>query len=194
MRLSNETREFVGLFPLHFGLSEPPQGHGQALADVFVLEEQMKSIAFALALTVTAVQAAETIKLPNPAWHSSGCKGEEIKVLMGCPFDQASPFTMRVRLQKGLKLPSHSYPVDIGVTVLRGVLNITFSQSGKPRTVTMRAGDFFKVPAYAFHTAEVLEETELQDNGIGPVVVTWDHDKCSPTPAPDPLQPFCAGR
>jgi quercetin dioxygenase-like cupin family protein len=149
---------------------------------------------WSLVLTLAMMVSIARAEQPAAAWHSSGCKGEEIKVLMGCPFDQASQFTMRVRLQKGLKLPSHSYPVDIGVTVLRGVLNITFSQSGKPRTVTLRAGDFFKVPAYAFHTAEVLEETELQDNGIGPVVVTWEHAQCSPTPAPDPLQPFCAGR
>lgn len=145
-----------------------------------------------IALFLLAALVAAAAPAADSGWTGSGCKGEEIKVLMGCPFDQASPFVMRVRLQKGLQLPSHSYPVDIGVTVLRGKLDITFDENGKPRKVTLGPGDFFKVPAYAAHTAHVLEECELQDNGIGPVVTTWQHQKCAPDPAPDPLKPFCA--
>jgi hypothetical protein len=134
----------------------------------------------------------ERVKLPSHTWHGTGCKGEAMAALMGCPFDQGSPFVIRVRLEKGLQLPSHSYPVDVGVTVLDGALEITFIEDGKKRTVTLRAGQFFKVPAYAFHTAHVIEKTELQDSGIGPLVTTWEHEKCAPEPAPDPLLPFCA--
>jgi len=148
----------------------------------------MKSTAAYFLTTIVSISCLAA----DAGWSGSGCKGEEIKVLMGCPFDQASPFVMRVRLQKGLQVPSHSYPVDIGVTMLRGKLEMTFDENGKPRTVTMGPGDFFKVPAYAAHTARAVEETELQDNGIGPVVVTWQHQKCASGPAPDPLKPFCA--
>jgi len=134
----------------------------------------------------------ESVKLPPIKWQGTGCQSEDLAVLMGCPFDQASPFVMRIRLQKGLRLPSHSYPVDIGVTMLSGVLDITFVEGDKKRVVRLRSGDFFKVPAYAFHTAHVIEKTELQDSGIGPVFVTWQNEKCKPAPGPDPLLPLCA--
>jgi len=136
--------------------------------------------------------AGEQVKLPALTWQGTGCKGEELAVLMGCPFDSASPFVMRVRLEKGLRLPSHSYPIDIGVTVIDGALEVTFLEGEKKRTVTLKAGDFFKIPAYASHTAYVLEKTELQDNGVGPVFTTWEDEKCKPGPKPDPLVPLCA--
>ncbi|MBV8543337.1 MAG: hypothetical protein JO093_06470 [Acidobacteria bacterium] len=139
-----------------------------------------------------AASSGEPIKLPVLTWQGTGCKGEELSVLMGCPFDQDSPFVMRVRLEKGLRLPAHSYPIDIGVTVIDGVLEVTFSEGEKKRTVTMKGGDFFKIPAYAVHTAYVVEKTELQDSGIGPVYTTWEREKCKPGPKPDPLVPLCA--
>jgi quercetin dioxygenase-like cupin family protein len=164
-------------------------------------EATMRGLLFAsvLALSFGLTSAAqetttsdEPVKLPPITWQGTGCKGEELAVLMGCPFDQASPFVMRVRLEKGLHLPSHSYPVDIGVTMLSGVLDITFVEGNKKRVVRLRAGNFFKVPAYAFHTAHVIEKTELQDSGIGPVFVTWENEKCKPASGPDPLLPLCA--
>jgi len=82
--------------------------------------------------------SGEPIKLPVLTWQGTGCKGEELSVLMGCPFDQDSPFVMRVRLEKGLRLPAHSYPIDIGVTVIDGVLEVTFPEGEKKRTVTMK--------------------------------------------------------
>jgi quercetin dioxygenase-like cupin family protein len=145
-----------------------------------------------LAFVAFTASAQETVKQPPPSWQGTGCKGEELSVLMGCPFDQASPFVMRVRLEKGLSLPSHSYPIDIGVTVITGVLDITFAEGDKKHVVRLKPGDFFKVPAYQFHTAQVIEACEIQDSGIGPVIATWEHDKCKPAPGPNPLKPLCA--
>lgn len=100
----------------------------------------MRGLIFASVLALTfgltsaaqeTISSAEPVQLPAITWQGTGCKGEELAVLMGCPFDQASPFVMRVRLEKGLHLPSHSYPVDIGVTMLSGVLDITLSKDTK---------------------------------------------------------------
>ena len=129
--------------------------------------------------------------MQTPAWYGTGCKGEELSVLMGCPFDSGSPFVMRVRIEKGLQIPSHAYRIDIGVTLLEGLLEITFTDGGRKRTVTMRPGDFFKVPAYAYHTARAIEKVVVQDNGIGPVYTMWEREKCAPGPKPDPLQALC---
>ena len=153
--------------------------------------------AFALSCGLTsaaqdATSSDEPVQLPPIPWQGSGCKGEELAVLMGCPLDQASPFVVRVRLEKGLRLPSHSYPVDVGVTVLSGVLEIAFVAGNKKRVVRLSPGKFFKVPAYAFHTLHAIEKNEHQASGIGPAVATWEGEKCKPGPGPDPLLPLCA--
>lgn len=138
------------------------------------------ALAAFLLLTADVVQQPPTHAL---TWQSDGCEGESLAIVSGCPFQQNAPFVIRLRMAKGLVIPSHSHPIDENITVLRG--DLTLRIFGDETTVVkLRRGDFFRIPAYAFHSAEATEEVEIQTNGIGPLVTTWAKDKCKATAEP----------
>ena len=125
-------------------------------------------------------------------WESDGCEGESLAIVSGCPFQQAAPFVIRLRMTEGLAIPSHSHPVDENITVLRGELVVRISNSdGTTSSVRLRAHDFFRIPAYAPHTADAVQETEIQTNGIGPLVTTWTKERCKPAKEPATLPVKC---
>lgn len=118
-------------------------------------------------------------------WQSDGCAGESLAIVSGCPFQQGAPFVLRLRMAKGLQIPSHSHPIDENITVLRGSLTLRILNDDSTTTVVhLRPGDFFRIPAYAPHFANAVDETEIQTNGIGPLVTTWTKERCKPAAAP----------
>lgn len=126
-------------------------------------------------------------------WESDGCEGESIAVVSGCPSHQRAPFVIRLRMVRGLVIPSHSHPIDENITVVRGELVIRILDDTAPTTIVrLKQGDIFRIPAYRFHIAEAIEETEMQTNGIGPLVTTWAKDRCKATAVPATLPTGCA--
>ena len=152
--------------------------------------------ALLLLLLVGAAGAPVVEKRPptqSLRWESDGCEGESIAVVSGCPSHQSAPFVIRLRMAKALVIPSHSHPVDENVTVLRGELLFhLLSDTAPPTVVRLKQGDFFRIPAYTFHIAEAIEDTEIQTNGIGPLVTTWAKDRCKATATPATLPTGCA--
>jgi len=96
--------------------------------------------------------------------------GVQIAVLEGNP-DEHAPFTIRVKLPAGFKVPSFMEKVRPEVTVLSGTLNIgTGEKFDKSKAKALPAGSFVHLGADKAHFVWTDQETVLQIHGRGP----WD--------------------
>lgn len=115
----------------------------------------------------------------GPASLPSGAK---LAVLEGDP-TKDGPFTMRLLLPDGYKVPPHTHPKVEHVTVIAGTFYLgmgeKFDQSGGHE---MPAGTFGFWPAGMKHFAWVKGETIIQLHGIGPWTINYLN------PADDPRQ------
>ena len=99
--------------------------------------------------------------------------GAEFAVLQGDP-SKAEPFTVRLRLPNGYKIPPHTHPTAENVTVLSG----TFLAGMGTRFVEseMQAfgrDAFASIPADHPHYAMARGLTVVQVHAIGPFVLTY---------------------
>ena len=130
-----------------------------------------------IALTLfTAVAAdpggAEAICTPDQIKWQDGPPslppGAKFALLEGDPAKEG-PFTMRIRLPDGYKIPPHTHPKVEHITVISGVFNFgkgaKFDQSA---TRPMPAGTFAYWPAGMAHFVWAKGETVVQLHGIGP--------------------------
>lgn len=147
-----------------------------------------------IALAVLLAASVAEVRPPTQSlsWQSDGCAGESLAIVSGCPQLQAAPFVIRLRMARGLAVPSHSHPVDENITVLRGELTIRMQRDGATTVARLRQGDFFTIPAYVPHFADAVQETEIQTNGIGPLVTTWTAARCAPSK--EPAKPVACAR
>lgn len=106
--------------------------------------------------------------------------GARAAVLEGDPAKEG-PFTMRIRLPGGYRIPPHVHPKVEHVTVLSGQFNVgmgsTFNQKA---TRPMPAGTFGFWPAGMQHFAWAKGDTIIQLHGIGPWIIMYVN------PADDP--------
>src|SRR5216684_4314804 len=149
--------------------------------------------ALSLAGTGDAQSSVTEIQPPTQSlsWDSDGCAGEMLAVVSGCPSQQNAPFVIRLRMAKSLMIPSHTHPIDENITVLRGELTFRLAEGATTILVRLRQGDFFRIPAYVPHSAEAVQETEIQTYGIGPLVTTWTKERCKPAQHVAPIQMKC---
>jgi quercetin dioxygenase-like cupin family protein len=99
--------------------------------------------------------------------------GAEMAVLEGDP-STAQPFTVRLRLPNGYKIPPHTHPTTENVTVLTGTflagVGIQFDES------TLQAigrDGFASIPANHAHYAMARGVTVVQVHAIGPFALTY---------------------
>jgi len=104
-------------------------------------------------------------------------------VLEGDP-SKAEPFTVRLRVPNGYKIPPHTHPTTENVTVLAGTFRVgmgtTFNESD------LKALDrdaFASVPANHAHYAMARGLTVVQVHAIGPFAMNYVN------PADTPKQP-----
>ena len=95
-------------------------------------------------------------------------KGAKVAVLQGNP-SAPGPFTMRVTLPSGYRIPPHHHPADENVTVLSGELFMgmgeTFDES---KAHALGVGSFATMPTGMRHFAFTKAETVFQVHGVGP--------------------------
>jgi quercetin dioxygenase-like cupin family protein len=105
-------------------------------------------------------------------------------VVLEGPLDQAVPFTLRLRLPAGYRIPPHWHPAVERVTVLSGTflmgLGERFDEAGLTR---LQAGSLAMMPVGVRHFAMTTEATELQLHGTGPWAIHYVD------PADDPRSP-----
>lgn len=91
------------------------------------------------------------------------------------------PFTYRLKIPDGYRIPAHIHPADGHLTVIAGTLNIGWGDRFDEKATTpMPAGSFIVIPRGARHFYWTQGETIVQSHGIGPWGVTYVN------PADDP--------
>jgi anti-sigma factor ChrR (cupin superfamily) len=106
--------------------------------------------------------------------------GAKIAVLEGDP-KQPGPFTLRLQVPDGYKIPPHTHPAVEHVTVISGTFNLgmgdKFDQAATRELVT---GSFAFMPAGMKHFGWMKGETVVQVHGMGPFAIIYVN------PADDP--------
>jgi len=99
--------------------------------------------------------------------------GAKVAILEGDPAKEG-PFTFRVLLPDGFKVPPHTHPGAEHVTVISGTFYLgmgeKFDQSAGHQ---MSAGAFGYWPAGMKHFAWTKGETMIQVHGVGPWGITY---------------------
>ena len=127
----------------------------------------------ALALfAATSALAAEAVSI-NPAEMKWGDappvlpKGAQVAVLHGDPAKKA-PFTMRLKMPDGYKIPPHWHTRDEQLTILSGTFILHVGDTMEAPAHQLEAGGFHFLPAKMHHAAEAKGEVVLQIDGMGP--------------------------
>jgi len=114
---------------------------------------------------------------PAPAALPPGAKAA---VLQGNP-EKAEPFTLRLSLPDGYRVPPHSHPADELVTVIEGAFRIGMGDKFDASALTtLRAGGFVAMQPGTRHFVQAQGNTIVQIHGIGP----WKINYVNPTDDP----------
>ena len=124
--------------------------------------------------TIGAQEGKRTHAMFSPAptkWGAGPASlppGAQAAALEGDP-SKPGPFTLRIKLPDGCRIPPHWHPADEHVTVVQGtfVLGIgeKFEQTGGHE---LGAGAFALMPSGTRHYASAKGETVVQLHGVGP--------------------------
>ena len=106
--------------------------------------------------------------------------GAKIAHIQGDP-KQAGPFTFRLKVPDGFKVPPHTHPSAEHVTVISGSLNLGMGDKfDQTATRELAPGGFAVMPAGMQHFAWMKGETVVQVHGTGPFAINYVN------PADDP--------
>jgi mannose-6-phosphate isomerase-like protein (cupin superfamily) len=94
-------------------------------------------------------------------------RGAQLAVLHGDP-TQKVPFTMRLKVPTGYKLPPHWHTQDEQLTILSGTFVMHMGDTMDAPATILTAGAYHFLPAKAHHSAEARGETVIQIHGVGP--------------------------
>ena len=94
--------------------------------------------------------------------------GAQMVVLDGDP-RQKGPFTIRLKMPAGYKIPPHTHPVAERVTVISGAVHLGIGEKfDESAGRELKAGDFAVLPAGVPHFAWSPSEAILQIHSEGP--------------------------
>ena len=109
--------------------------------------------------------------------------GAELVVLEGDPAKDG-PFTMRLRLPDGYKIPPHWHPKVEHITVVSGTFLIGMGERFDQKAFkAMRSGAFGFWPAGMKHFVTVKGATIVQLHGVGPWGINYVNPSDDPRPA-----------
>jgi quercetin dioxygenase-like cupin family protein len=107
---------------------------------------------------------------PAPAVLPPGAKAA---VLEGNP-SETGPFTMRVLLPDGYRIPPHFHSSMEHVTVLKGTFKVGMGEKFDESAMTvLPTGTFTAMPPGTRHFARAKGETIVQLHGVGPWGITY---------------------
>jgi len=106
--------------------------------------------------------------------------GAQVAVLSGDPTAEG-PFTMRIKLPDGYKVPPHWHPVDENVTVLEGTFMMGAGEKFDPEAAkALAAGGFGHMPKGKRHYAFAKGDTIIQVHSIGPFQINYVNPEDDP--------------
>jgi hypothetical protein len=94
-------------------------------------------------------------------------KGASLAVLSGDPSKKA-PFTIRMKLPAGYKIPPHWHSNDEQLTIISGNFLLHMGDTMDAPASALTTGGFHFLPGKMHHAAEAKAETIVQINGMGP--------------------------
>src|SRR5215468_7955604 len=106
-----------------------------------------------VAVPVLAEEQAQTLAGPDTLkWvEPPTLPGAQLAVVQGDP-SKAGPFTYRIKMPAGYKIPAHSHKARENVTVLSGVFSVGFGEKfDQGKGQALQAGGFVSVPAQRPH-------------------------------------------
>lgn len=93
--------------------------------------------------------------------------GAKISVMHGDP-GKVGPYTLRLKLPSGYKIPAHWHTEDEQITVISGLFVLHMGDTMDAPAHDLSPGAFHFLPAKMHHAAEVRGETVVQVSGNGP--------------------------
>ena len=123
------------------------------------------------------VMADQVKWAPSPPSLPAGAKAA---VLEGNP-KEAGPFTMRLSLPDGYRIPPHSHPAAERVTVIEGTFRLGMGEKFEESALNaLKAGSYVAMEPGTKHFVLAKGNTVVQINGVGPWKITYVN------PADDP--------
>jgi quercetin dioxygenase-like cupin family protein len=108
-------------------------------------------------------------------------KGGQMAVLSGDP-SKSGPFTVRLKMPAGYKIPPHRHPHREPVTVISGELHFgSGDKLDEKNARTLGSGGFVDLPENANHFAFALVETVIQISAEGPFGITYANSADDPS-------------
>jgi quercetin dioxygenase-like cupin family protein len=99
--------------------------------------------------------------------------GARAAVLEGDPAKEG-PFTLRIRMPDGYRIPPHFHPAVEHVTVLQGTFVLAMGEKVSSQgEEALGAGSFAYMPVGMRHFARTQGETVIQLHGVGPWAITY---------------------
>lgn len=109
--------------------------------------------------------------------------GAQAAILEGDP-SQAGPYTLRLTVPDGYKIPPHTHPTVEHVTVISGEFHLAMGDKfDASKGMALPAGGFAALPAEMSHYAWSKGKSVIQVHGVGPFTITYVD------PADDPRTP-----
>lgn len=122
-------------------------------------------------VTSSSLKWAEVPSLP---------KGAQVAMIEG-PLNEAVPFTFRIKMVDGYKIPAHWHPTIEHVTVISGIFNMGMGDKfDESKTQPLQAGDMMILQPKTQHFAWAKGDTVVQVHGTGPWAINFVN------PADDP--------
>ena len=99
--------------------------------------------------------------------------GAQFAVLQGDPSGR-EPFTIRLRIPDGYKIPPHTHPTDEHVTVISGTFLVGMGRTFRTDSMlALPSGGFATAPAEHAHFALARGTTVVQVTALGPFALTY---------------------
>jgi anti-sigma factor ChrR (cupin superfamily) len=106
--------------------------------------------------------------------------GAKLAVIEG-PLNEATPFTIRIKMPANYQIPAHWHPAIEHVTVISGTFNMGAGDKlDRSRSTALTAGSAAIMQPKTHHYAWTEAETEIQVHGVGPWAINYVN------PADDP--------
>jgi quercetin dioxygenase-like cupin family protein len=127
--------------------------------------------AIAVVAAIPAIALAPTPILPESLKWGGPPQIPELKATWVLGTEAAAgTYVLRVRLEKGGKIPVHTHPDERYSTVLSGTLYVGFGETfEEPSLVAVPTGGVYVAPAGVKHYLYAKDgDVEYQEGGIGP--------------------------
>ena len=108
-------------------------------------------------------------------------KGAEMAVLHGDPTKKV-PYTLRLKLPAGYKIPPHWHTKDEALTIVSGTFALHMGDTMEAPGTVLTAGGFHFLPGKMHHAAEATDETIVQVDGMGPFDIHYLNPADNPNP------------